>query len=147
MLLVLRIYQLSTESVILFVFIELMSVFITENVNSTLICITKALGFSIHLTNLLLLVNKLVINPTLILERSPPKRNKTLQSLKLLRNGWINSSQQQTLLKTNRLLNWKKHQRAQVILILWQKYFKFSNLMSTPMNLSLKISQEKFSIL
>jgi len=134
MLLVLRIYRLFTESVILFVFIELMSVLITENVNSMLICITKALGFSIHLTNLLLLVNKLVINPTLILERSQLKKNKTLQSLKLLRNGWTNSSQQQTLLKTNKLLNWKKHQRAQVISILWQKYFKFSNLMSTPMN-------------
>jgi hypothetical protein len=87
MLLVLRIYLLFTESVILFVFTELMSVFIMENVNSTLICITKALGFFIHPTNLLLLANKLVINPTLILERNPLKKSKILQLLKLLRNG------------------------------------------------------------
>jgi hypothetical protein len=50
-------------------------------------------------------------------------------------------------LKTSKQLNWKKHQRAQVISILLQKFFKFSNSMSTPMNSSLKISQEKFSIL
>ena len=147
MLLVLRIYQSYIELEILFVFIEPTFVSTTANVNSTLICITKALGFSIHQINSPLLVNKLAINPMLILERNQLKRNKTLQLLKLLRNGLINSSQQQTSLKTNRLLNWKKHQRAQAISILWQKYFKFSNSMSTQMNLNLRINQEKFSIL
>ena len=147
MLLVLRIYQSYIELEILFVFIEPTFVSTTANVNSTLICITKALGFSIHRINSPLSVNKLVINPTLILERNQLKKNKTLQSLKLLKNGWISSSQQQTSLKTSKQLNWKKHKRAQVISILWQKFFKFSNSMSTPMNSSLKISQEKFSIL